>query len=74
MVGERADIGPALAQGGQVDLEGVEAEEEVFAEQLVGDHLAQVAIGRAENAHIDAERLVFTDLAGSHRIRGTARA
>ena len=49
--------------GRQEDLERVEPEEQVLAEQLVGDHLAEVAIGRAEDADVDAERLVLADAA-----------
>ena len=49
--------------GGQEDLEGVEAEEKVLAELLVLDHVAQVAIGGAEDPDVDAERLVLAHAA-----------
>src|SRR5579883_875526 len=61
MAGQRGDVGLALAQGGQEDLERVEPEEEVFAELLVGDHLAEVAIGGTEDADVDPERLILAD-------------
>ena len=60
---------PALAQRRQADLEGVDAEEQVLAELVVLDHLAQVAVGGAEDAHVDAERLGLADAADLARLQ-----
>ena len=55
--------------GGQVDLERVDPEEEVLAELLGLDHLAEVAVGRAEDADVDPERVVLADAADLARLQ-----
>ena len=68
VLGQRRDVGLALAERGQVDLERVEPEEEVLAELVGVDHLAEVAVGRAEDADVDAERVVLADAADLARL------
>src|SRR5271157_2977530 len=62
------DVGLAVAQGGQEDLEGVEAEEQVLAKELVLHHLAKIAVRGAENAHVDPKGLVFAHAADLSRL------
>ena len=63
VAGQQRDVRPPLPQGRQVDLEGVEPEEQVFAERVGGDHVAQVAVGGADDPDIDAERVVLAHAA-----------
>ena len=51
--GEEGDVFAAFAQGGQVDFDGVEAEEEVFAEAAFGGFDAEVGVGGGEHADVD---------------------
>ena len=53
----------ALAQRREVNFERVDAEHQVLAEIALLDHFVQVAMGGADDAHIDGERLVFADAA-----------
>ena len=69
MAGQVRNVLPAFAQRRQANLERVDAEVQVFAEFVVLDHLAQVAIGRADHAHIDAERLRVADAADFARFQ-----
>src|SRR5262249_55052798 len=62
------DVALALPEWGEDDLEGVESEEQVLAERFLRDHLAQVAIGGAEDADVDPERLVLADPADLPRL------
>ena len=61
MEGEEGDILAAFAQGREVELHDVEAEEEVFAEPALGDHFCQVAVGGGEEADIGGDGLVAAD-------------
>ena len=58
---ERRDVLPAVAQGRQVDLDNVEAEEKVFAEFAFGHHFGEVAVGRGEEAHLGGDGFVAAD-------------
>ena len=51
----------ALAQRGQANRHDVEAVEEVLAERPAGDELLQIAVGRRDEAHVDADRLDAAD-------------
>ena len=66
--GQLGDIGLTVAQGRQEDLEGVEAEEQVLAKELVLHHVAKIAVGGAEHAHIDPEGLVLSHAADLSRL------
>ena len=48
----------ALTQGGQAHGQAVEPVVEVFAEGMLLDHLAQIAVGGADHRDIDTDRLV----------------
>jgi hypothetical protein len=51
--GERRDIFAAAAQGGELDLDGVEAEEEVFAKAAGGGFGVEVGVGGGDHADVD---------------------
>src|SRR5439155_12288002 len=55
--GEERNVLPAIAQGGQADLDRIDPEQQVLPEAALGDLLTQVAVGGAERADIDAPRL-----------------
>ena len=50
-----------LAQRGQAHGHDVEAVEQVLAEGAAGDELLQVAVGRGDQAHVDADGLDAAD-------------
>ena len=50
---QRRDVLGALVQRRQVDLDGVEPEEQVLAEPPGGDLGAQVGVGGREDPHVD---------------------
>src|SRR5262249_28923338 len=52
-----------FTQRRQADFEGVDAEPKILAEIVLLDHLAQIAIRRTDDAHIDAEWLRVADAA-----------
>ena len=54
VVGERGNVVTPLPQRRQLDLDRVEAEQEVLAEPAGGDLLVQVRVGGRENANVDA--------------------
>ena len=54
---ERQDVLAPLAQRRELDRDHVQAEVEVLAEAAGGDLVAQVAVGRRDDAHVDAARL-----------------
>src|SRR5262249_33951304 len=56
--GERGDVVGALAKGRDLQRDHVEAIEEVLAEAALVDELAQAAVGRGDDAHVDVKRLV----------------
>src|SRR5204863_9583669 len=55
-VRERANVLPALAKRRDRDREDVDAEEEVFAERAALDRFFDVAVRRADHAHVDIDR------------------
>ena len=63
VLGQRLDVAGPLAQARQADLERVDAVHQVFAEIAGLDHLGQVAVRGADDAHIDLERVVVADAA-----------
>ncbi|MNP40409.1 hypothetical protein D3C76_1340500 [compost metagenome] len=58
IAGQQQDVLAAFAQGRHFDVEDVEAIEQVFAEQAFADHFFQVAVGRAEDPHVDLDLTV----------------
>src|SRR6185436_5045950 len=62
------DVRPALAQRWDRDLDHVQPVVEVLTESALRDHLAKVAIGCADDAHVDVARSTVgsdtLDLAG----------
>ena len=52
--------------GGTLQLDDVEAVEEVLAERPLGDHLRQVAVRRGDDAHVD--RLLHRAAHGAHAL------
>src|SRR5204863_184345 len=58
---EREDIFAPLAQRRDVDLDHVQSEKEIFAEDAARDRVAQIDVRRAENAHVDATRLARSE-------------
>ena len=54
---QQQNVLAAFTQRRHFDIEHVEAIEQVFAEQAFADHFLQIAVGRAEDAHVD---LYFT--------------
>ena len=52
---QQQDVLTAFAQGRDFQVEHVEAVEQVFAECALVDHLFQVAVCGAEDAHIDLD-------------------
>jgi len=69
VLGQARDVLATLAQRGQWDLEGVDPEEQVLAERVGRDHLAQVAVGGAQDAHVDPERVVLAHAADLARLQ-----
>ena len=63
VLGQGRNIVDPIAQRRQRDLERVDAEHQVLAKLLLGDHLLQVAMGGADDADIDFKRLVVADAA-----------
>ena len=61
VVHELRDVLAALAQRRELDVDDREAEVEVLAEGALVDHLAQVAVGGGEHAHVDLDDLVAAD-------------
>ncbi len=59
MLGHLGDVVQPVAQRRQEDLERVDAVHEVFAKFAGGDHLRQVAMRRAHDAHVDAHATCF---------------
>ena len=49
------------ARGRKVDLDDIEAEEEVLAEFAFGHHFGEVAVGRGEEAHLGGDGFVAAD-------------
>ncbi len=60
-VGEGTDVVGAVAEGGELDDDDVEAVEEVLAEGAVGDGGMEVAVGGGDEADIDLEGLRAAD-------------
>ena len=55
---QQRQVALALAQRRDVDVEDVQPVVEVLAEQPLGDPLLEVAVGRRDDAHVDAHRFV----------------
>ncbi len=58
MFGQRQNVLTPFAQGRQVNLEDVQAEEQIVAETAVGDAPFQVLMRRRQHAHIQSLRLI----------------
>ena len=52
---------PRSRSGGTSTVEHVEAVEQVFAKRTFADHFFQVAVGRAEDPHVDLDLTIATD-------------
>ena len=52
MVGEQGNILAPLAQWRQMDFDGIQPEEQVFAEAAAGDLVAQIGVGGRDDAHV----------------------
>ena len=64
MVDEQKDVLAPLTQGRQLDLDGIETEEEILPEQaLVGEPIRR-QVGRGDDPDVDRHRLVGAD--GNH--------
>ncbi len=61
---KQRDVFAAVAQRGQVDLDCIDAEEQVFAEVSGRGFFVQLGVGRREHAHIDA-----AGLRGAHALQ-----
>ena len=61
VLGQRLDVLRPLAQRRQVDLEDVEAEEQVVAEAALGDAARQVLVRGRQDADVERLRLVAAD-------------
>lgn len=55
VIDEGLDILFAVTEGGEVDIDDVEAVEEVFAEGAVADHFFEVAVGGADEAEVHGD-------------------
>src|SRR5207249_7322499 len=58
---QERDVRPPLAQRRQIDVEDVEAVEEVVPEAAQGDLLLQGLVGRGDDAHVHLDRLRAAD-------------
>jgi hypothetical protein len=54
--GQQRDVFAALAERRQVNLDGIETEEQVLAEASGGNFALQAGVGGAQDAHVDALR------------------
>lgn len=79
VTGEAGDVFRAVAQGGEIDLEGAEAEEEIRTEFATGDELLEGAMSGGDEAEISGARagvadggvfLAFNDAEEFHLDRG----
>ncbi len=59
--GQQQNVLTALAQRWNLKIEDIKAVEQVFTEGAFADHLFQIAVGGAENAHIDPYFAIATD-------------
>ncbi|MNC79892.1 hypothetical protein D3C75_1325060 [compost metagenome] len=55
---EHEDVLATLTQWRHLQVEYIEAVEQVFTEGAFGDHALQVAVGGADDAHIDLDLTV----------------
>ena len=62
MLGQQRNVGDALAQRRQFDVDHVDAVVEILAESPVGHHPAEVVVRGQDHARIDVERLRAADL------------
>ncbi len=63
MPGEQLDVGAAFAQRRHADADDVEPVVEVLAELAALDRRLEILVGRGEEAHVDAERVLAADRA-----------
>ena len=61
MASEIGDIGSAIAEWRQVNMEHVQPIKQVFAELAIGDHLAEVAMCGTDDADIHHERVAVAE-------------
>src|SRR5262249_6248351 len=54
-------VAPALAKGGDLERDHVQAIEQIFAKLPFGDQTAQVAIRGGQDAHVDVQGLITAD-------------
>jgi hypothetical protein len=67
---EEGDVGLALAERRNAEVDDVEAEEEVFAEAAGLDHLGEIAVGGGEDAGVDGDGVVGADGANFFLLEG----
>ncbi len=58
IAGQQQDVLAALAQWRYLQVQHVQAVEQVFAKGTLGDHFLQVAVGGAEDPHVDLDLTV----------------
>ncbi|MNT56819.1 hypothetical protein D3C72_1941530 [compost metagenome] len=63
IVREHEDVLATLTQWRHLQVEYIEAVEQVFTEGAFGDHALQVAVGGADDAHIDLDLTVASHAA-----------
>src|SRR5688500_15445436 len=63
VLGEQHHVVRPLAQRGRLDLDGADAEVEVFAQRPLIDHLRRVAVGRGEEAEVHGQLLLVAEAA-----------
>src|SRR5882757_6408546 len=56
MMEEPGDVLATLSERGERDRKNVEPVEEIVPKRLPGDHLAEIAVGRRNPAHVDLDR------------------
>ena len=69
VVDEQGDIAGALDKRGDVDRDNIDAVEEVLAEAPLADQRGEVAIGGAEDAHVDGDGAVLADGVNQARLQ-----
>ena len=62
VLGQQRNVGGPLAQRRQLDVDHVDAVEEVLTETAFGDRFAQVFVGGQDHARVDREGLRAADL------------
>ena len=57
---QRHDVLLALPKSGQVEVDGVDAIEQILPETALSDHLLQITVGSRDEAHLNRDRVVAT--------------